>query len=163
MNENEKKHGHDHGKQVLHLTINGKRYDWHEEYITGAQIKKLGDIPDNDEIFLSVKKPWEDELIGDDKKVNLALPEIEHFYSKPKERDITIIANGSPKKWDKHQISFVEVIVLAYGTYIDKPTMVYTVGYEDGPKENPEGSMVKGQVVIVKSKMIFHATATDKS
>ena len=56
-----------------------------------------------------------------------------------------------------------EVIILAYGTYIDKPTMVYTVAYEDGPKENLEGSMLKGTSVFAKNKMIFHATATDKS
>ncbi len=41
--------------------------------------------------------------------------------------------------------------------------MVYTVAYEDGPKQNPEGSMNKNQDVFVKNKMIFHATATDKS
>ena len=41
--------------------------------------------------------------------------------------------------------------------------MVYTVAYEDGPKQNPEGSMLKDSVVFVKNEMIFHATATDKS
>jgi hypothetical protein len=41
--------------------------------------------------------------------------------------------------------------------------MVYTVAYEDGPKQNPEGSMLKGAIVFVKDKMIFHATATDRS
>lgn len=82
---------------------------------------------------------------------------------KEKDHEVVIIVNGSPKKWNKKQITFQEVIILAFGTYIDKPTMVYTVAYEDGPKENPEGSMTKDSVVFVKNKMIFHATATDKS
>jgi len=151
----------EHGNHVLHLTINGKQYEWHHEYITGAEIRELGNIPLQDDIFLAIKKPWEDEPIPDEKQVNLARPEIEHFYSKAKE--VIIVVNGTPHKWAKEKISFKEVIVLAFGRYIDKPTMVYTVAYEDGPKQNPEGSMFVGQEVFVKYKMIFNATATDKS
>ncbi len=158
---NDKNQEHEHGKRVLHLTINGKQYEWNQEYITGAEIRKLGNISLGDEIFLAIKKPWEDEHIPNEKEVNLARPEIEHFYSKQKE--VIIIVNGTPHKWNKPKISFKEVIILAFGKYIDKPTMVYTVAYEDGPKQNPEGSMFSGQEVFVKNKMVFHATATDKS
>jgi hypothetical protein len=159
MSHDEEKHNQ--GSHELRITINGTHYEWKEQYITGSQIRQLGQIQADDEIFLSIKKPWEDELIKDETRVDLARPGIEHFFSKPKH--IIIIVNGVPKKWDKMQITFQEVIVLAYGAYIDKPTMVYTVAYEDGPKENPEGSMMKGTSVFVKDKMIFHATATDKS
>ena len=148
-------------KNVLHFTLNGKEYQWHEQYITGADVRKLGNIPKEDEIFLKIKEPWKDELITDDTKVDLARPGLEHFFSKPKE--VIIVVNGTPHKWEKLKISFKEVIILAYGQYIDKTTMVYTVAYEDGPKQNPEGSMYAGQEVFVKNKMIFHATATDKS
>jgi hypothetical protein len=158
---NEKSQNSAHRNPVLHLIINGQRFEWPKQYITGAEIRGLGKIPAEDEIFLSIKKPWEDELITDDGRVDLARPEIEHFFSKPKE--ILIIVNGTPKKWEKLKISFREAIILAYGQYIDKPTMVYTVAYQDGPKQNQEGSMVKDQVVYVKNRMIFHATATDKS
>lgn len=149
--------------KTLRITINDKKYDWPNQYITGAEIRKLAQIPETDEVYLSVKKPWEDELITKETRVNLARPEVEHFFSEPKDKEIIIIVNGSPKKWNKKQISFAEVIILAYGNHIDNSTMVYTVAYEDGPRQNPEGSMVKGQVVFVKNKMIFHATATDKS
>lgn len=159
--EKEKNPQGEHGKRVLELTINGKKYEWNQQYITGAEIRRLGNIPQDDEIFLAVKKPWQDEPVSDVMQVNLARPEIEHFYSKAKE--VIIMVNGTPHKWTKAKISFKEVIVLAFGQYIDKPTMVYTVAYEDGPKQNTEGSMFAGQEVIVKHKMIFNATATDKS
>lgn len=162
MSENKDKNPKgEHVNRVLELTINGKKYNWEKQYITGTELRELGNIPSDDEIFLVVKKPWEDELIHNDKQVNLARPEIEHFCSKIKEE--IIMVNGTPHKWMKEKISFKEVIVLAFGQYIDKPTMVYTVAYEDGPKHNPEGSMFVGQEVFVKYKMIFNATATDKS
>lgn len=151
------------GKAALHLNINGKEYEWHQEYITGAEIRKLGNIPAEDEIFLAIKKPWEDEPIPDDKQVNLARPEIEHFYSKDKDYKITLIVNGRPKLWIEKTIKFEQVVVLAFGTYDSRPDKIYTVTYDKGPHENPEGSMVRGEMVYVKDKMIFNATATDKS
>ncbi len=161
MTEKEKNPKGEHENRVLELTINGKKYSWEQQYITGAEIRNLGHIDKEEEIFLVVKKPWEDEPIPDDKQVNLARPEIEHFYSKVKE--VIIVVNGTPHKWNKEKINFKEVIILAFGQYVDKPTMVYTVAYEDGPKQNPEGSMFANQEVFVKHKMIFNASATDKS
>ena len=155
--------GQGHKGNHLKLKINGKMYEWNEQYITGIQIKELDGTPSEDEIFLAVKKPWDDELIGNDASVNLARPEIEHFFSVKQEKTFTIIVAGSPKAWDKRRIKFEEVIVLAYGNYIDKPSMVYIVAYEDGPMRNPEGSMIKGSKVFIKNQMIFHVTATDKS
>lgn len=159
--EKEKNPQGEHGKPIYQITINGKLFEWKQPNITGAEIRNLGNIPKEDEIFLENSKPKENEPIPDDKKVNLARPEIEHFYSEPKK--VIIIVNGTPHRWTKELISFKEVIVLAFGQYIDTPTMVYTVAYEDGPKQNPEGSMFVGQEVVINHKMIFNASATDKS
>lgn len=76
---------------------------------------------------------------------------------------IEIIVNGRPKPWPKKLISFEEVVVLAFGSYNNNPNVCYTVTYSKGHHSKPEGSMVKGQEVKVKRKMIFNVTATDKS
>lgn len=148
---------------VLQLKINDKEYEWHQEYISGAEIRKLGNIPPEDEIFLAIKKPWEDEPIPDEKQINLARPEIENFYSVSKHFKVELIVNGRLKQWTEKTITFEQVIDLALGTYDPNPNRVYTVTYDKGPHENPEGSMVKGDKVFIKNKMIFNATATDKS
>jgi len=153
----------EHGNRVLDLTINGKKYEWNQQYITGAEIRKLGHIGQDEEIFLAIKKPWEDEPIADDKQVNLARPEIEHFYSKDKSHKITLIINGRPKDWTERAITFEQVVVLAFGSYDPNPNKVYTVTYDRGPHENPEGTMVKGDKVLTMDKMIFNVTCTDKS
>src|SRR6478609_4329740 len=64
--------------------------------------------------------------------------ETENEKGKEKEPKYSIIVNGTQKSWDKHKIDFKDVIILAFGTFVDKPTMVYTVAHEDGPKQNPE-------------------------
>src|SRR4051812_17274651 len=81
-NLNEQKNHEGHGENVLDLIINNREYKWRKEYITGAEIKELAMISGTDQLFLAIKRPWEDEEIGDDKQVNLARPEIEHFFSK---------------------------------------------------------------------------------
>ena len=79
-NNNEKNRDEKKGHE-LKLTINGQHFDWHEQYITGIQIRKLGKIPKDDVIILEIKRPWEDEIIKDDDTVDLARPGIEHFLS----------------------------------------------------------------------------------
>lgn len=69
-------------KNILLLTINGKEYTWNKQYITGAEVKHLGNIDLEDDLFLSIKKPWDDEPVTNDKQINLARPGIEHFHSK---------------------------------------------------------------------------------
>lgn len=149
--------------EKLKFTVDGKLFDWPEQFITGKQIREVAVIDANDKIFLDNKKPYVDNLIEDDEEVDLARPSIERFYTVPVGFEVAIIVNGQIKKWNKAQISFEEVVKLAYGSYNNSPTMVYTVAYEDGPKQNVEGSMLRDSVVYVKNKMIFHATATDKS
>jgi len=153
-----KEHGH-----TLNLVINGKEYHWDKQYITGAEIRHLGSIPREDEIFLKIKEPWKDELVNDETQIDLARPGIEHFFSKEKPTQIAIIVNGREKLWKEKEISFEQVIALAFGNYVENANTVFTVTFKGGPEQNPQGSMVKGDKVYVKNKMIFNVTATDKS
>lgn len=107
-----------HDNPVLFLTINGKRYEWHQQYITGAEIRELGKITHDDEIFLAVKKPWDDEPITDDKQVDLARPEIEHFYSKVKFYEIKVDRNTF--KVHQECMTGKEILVLAGKTPIER-------------------------------------------
>lgn len=156
-------HENEHGSHILHLTINGKEYEWHQQYITGAEVRNLGNIPKEDEIFLKIKEPWIDESILDDTQIDLARPGLEHFFSKGKPRQVIIIVNGREKPWKENEISFEQVVILAFGTMVENQNTIYTVTYKGGPESNPQGTMVKGDKVFVKNKMVFNVTATDKS
>jgi hypothetical protein len=57
-------------KKGFELFIDGDKYTWDQDSITGAQLRVLGAIPEGVEIFLQVPgKP--DQQILDNKSVNL--------------------------------------------------------------------------------------------
>ncbi|WP_164126205.1 multiubiquitin domain-containing protein [Sphingobacterium luzhongxinii] len=150
-------------KKKLHFSINGESFIWHKQFIRGIQLRELGKISPEEDLFLDIKGPWEDDQILDDEIVDLARPGKEKFISKPKPTEFTIIVNARSHTWKESNISFEQLVVLAFGTYDSNPNKGYTVTYSRGWDPKPEGTMVKGSVVRVKNKMIFDVTATDKS
>ena len=80
-----------------------------------------------------------------------------------KKGKVALIVNGEEKEWNSKEISFEQVVVLAFDSISNNPNICYTVTYKRGPGQNREGSMVKGDVVRVKNKMVFNVTSTDKS
>jgi hypothetical protein len=150
-------------KDKLKFTINSEPFTWYEQYISGKQIRVLGKIAEADEIFLQVPAPYHDELITDDREVDLALPGKESFISKAQPFEVTLIVNGQAKKWKEKTISYDQVVILAKQDDPSTGEKAYTITYFDGPPQNPKGELAKSQVVFVTNEMIFNATATDKS
>lgn len=149
-------------KRDLDFFINGVSFKSNKQNLKGKNIRKMGNISDDEDLFLQAPAPYADELIDDKDIINLARPGVEYFISKEKPFSAAIIVNGRPKEWPKRKISFGEVIVLAFGS--DNITgTAYTVTYSKGPKQNQKGTMVRGDEVYVQDKMNFNATATDKS
>lgn len=149
-------------KRKLQFTINSVPFTWYKQYIRGIQIRELGNIPSEDELYLKLPDGWQDDFIKDDEVIDLARPGIEHFVSKPKPVDFVIIVNGREKEWKKQQISFEEVVSLAFPN-VNYESSAYTVMYSAGAKQNLKGSMVKGDTVFVTNKMNFNVTATNRS
>lgn len=75
----------DHSKSPsLELIIEGKKFEWFEQFITGKQLKELRGLPLDCELFLDIVEPWKDDAILNDETVDLARPGIEQFYIKQK-------------------------------------------------------------------------------
>ena len=100
-----------HGTKVLKITIEGKSYEWNHQYITGAQIKKLAGISEHLQIVLAIAKPWDDEQIGDDDRVDLARPGIEHFFVRHEDKDklVEIRVNDVERKISPGRHSVAEI------------------------------------------------------
>ena len=76
------------------------------------------------------------------------------------ERIFTIIVNGRPKKVTSDELTFDEVVKLAYDNPPYGENTAFTVTYRMG---DTKGSLVEGGTVEIKNGMIFNVTATDKS
>jgi hypothetical protein len=73
-----------------------------------------------------------------------------------------IIVNARPKTTTQNELSFDDVVTLAFGPP-NYETSVYTVTYQKGEDKKPKGTLVRGESVHVKDGMIFDVIRTDKS
>ncbi|OGC93169.1 MAG: hypothetical protein A2W25_06010 [candidate division Zixibacteria bacterium RBG_16_53_22] len=78
-------------------------------------------------------------------------------------KDFTIIVNGRQKVVTAKELSFAEIVALAFDNPPTGPNIVFTVTYRRGEGNKPEGTLVEGEKVKIKEGMIFNVTATDKS
>ena len=78
-------------------------------------------------------------------------------------KDVRIIVNGREKVVTGKEISFDQVVALAFAQPPTGPNIVITVTYHRGHGGKPEGSLLPGGTVMVKEGMIFDVTSTDKS
>jgi hypothetical protein len=77
--------------------------------------------------------------------------------------EVTIIVSGRKKTWSSKEISFEQVVALAFDPVPSGPYIVITVAYRRGERKKPAGTLSEGESVKVKDGMIFDVTATDKS
>lgn len=83
--------------------------------------------------------------------------------SRQKEKTFTIIVNTREEQVPGPEVTFQQIIDLAFPGAPSGPLIVYTVTYRRGQGNKPEGSLVEGGSVKVKEGMIFNVTRTDKS
>jgi hypothetical protein len=81
---------------------------------------------------------------------------------KEHEKVVSIIVNARAKEWDKKEISYKEVIELAFGEYVENENIEYTVAYSRAHGDK-NGTLTKGESVKVKEGMVFNVNKTDKS
>lgn len=76
---------------------------------------------------------------------------------------VTIIVNGRKKEVTGPEISFEQVVRLAFDSAPYGENTLFTVTFKRGHGGRVEGSLLPGESVKVKDGMIFNVTATDKS
>jgi hypothetical protein len=81
-----------------------------------------------------------------------------------RDKSITIIVNGREKTVTDNELTFSQVVQLAFDNPPYGANTLFTITYRKGGNENrPEGHLVDGGTVKVKKGTIFNVTATDKS
>ncbi|MGH9616993.1 MAG: multiubiquitin domain-containing protein [Acidobacteriaceae bacterium] len=130
---------------------------------TGEALYGLGEVPAGFELYREVRGDREDQPIADGPEA-IHLTEFEHFHSGPaRSKEFTIIVNARKKEVASKELTFDEVVALAFNPVPSGPNIVITVTYRHGPRENPEGILAKGERVWIKNGMVFNVKATDRS
>lgn len=93
----------------------------------------------------------------------MAKEEVENKEEKDKLQHITIIVNGKKKTVSKKDLSFAEVVALAFATPPTGENIIFTVTYRNARGDKSEGTLNEGQTVKIKEGTIFNVTPTDKS
>lgn len=78
-------------------------------------------------------------------------------------KDYTIVVNGRQKVVTAKELSFSDIVALAFDNPPSGPNIVFTITYRRGEGHKPEGTLTEGESVKIKEGMIFNVTATDKS
>jgi hypothetical protein len=80
-----------------------------------------------------------------------------------KDHQTTIIVNAQPKVVTSKELTYEEVVKLAYPNPPTGENVLITVSFRRGAGNRPEGTLVAGESVKVKEGMVFNVRATDKS
>jgi len=147
----------------LKIKVDNNQYEVEECFMTPLEIMKSVGI-NTDRFFLKEIRQGNVEVsYKDDVEHKIAITKTSCFVSCQREEIKCVIVNAREKGWSNEKISFDEVVKLAYGEVSTNPNVIYTINYKRGVPSKPEGSMVKGEVIYVKTKMIFNVTQTNKS
>lgn len=122
---------------------------------------KNGEIIGVSEMYKSVAS--RDNGIASVQKNGSTTEIIEEASEESCDKEFTIIVNGRPRTLTDKKISFAKIVELAFSTTVLDGKTCYTMTYAKGHSGKPNGSMVIGDTVTIKSGMAFNVTATDKS
>lgn len=78
-------------------------------------------------------------------------------------KNVTIIVDGTPHEVPKGEITYAQVVTLGYPDYPQNPQISYSVTYERGEGNKPEGILSPGGTVRAKEGMIFKVSRTGQS
>jgi hypothetical protein len=78
-------------------------------------------------------------------------------------KDMTIVVNGREKTISEKELTFGQLVALAFDNPPTGEFICFTITYRRGQGNKPEGSLTEDETVKIKKGMIFNVTATDKS
>jgi hypothetical protein len=80
------------------------------------------------------------------------------------EKQVMIVVNGTQKTVPKDELSFSEIVLLAYENPPYGENTQFSVAYRRGHGNKPEGILAETDPPVkVKEGMIFDVTPTDRS
>lgn len=149
--------------RLFKLTVNGAQVSWGKSLISGSDLYALSKPSDGDAVFLTVRG-GEDREIEVSEEVDLSAPGIEHFENAPKRiRAFEIVINGHETVVHQKQLSFEELVKLAYPGDAPSPNITYSITYRKVASVPHQGELGAGGSVQVQNGSVFNVGRTVQS
>ena len=145
--------------RLFNFELDGQRQPWGADSISEPTLRRITGIGVTGSVWLE-RRDEEDLRLQPGQRIPLDGEGVERFYTV---RAVTVIVNGRQKTVESNSLSFMELLVLAFDPVPDGPNWCFTATYRNGPRPNPEGTLIEGQSVRITEGMVFNVTATDKS
>jgi hypothetical protein len=111
---------------------------------TGEALYKLANVALGLDLYREVTGDREDKVIPNGLET-VHLKKDEHFHSgAPTVKHFDIFVNGRKKVVTTRELSFDEVVALAFDPVPTGPNIMFTITYRHGPHANPEGNLLGG-------------------
>jgi hypothetical protein len=149
--------------KVLNIYVDEVKIEVDECFKTPDEILTMaGKNPE--EYFLKQLKGQIEIGYKNDRDHKVAIKNGAKFIScKLDDRKVVIIVNGTAYDVQEGDISYNEVVTLAFPDFPQHPERTYSVTYEKGQGNKPSGILSPGGSVTIKDRMVFKVKHTGQS
>jgi hypothetical protein len=145
---------------LVQIFLNGIAYRVPAGTITEQQLRHLPDphIPAGDRLWLDIVDAPDDPIASDELVV---IHDGIRFFSRP--IALKVMVNGRPRTLHSTQLSFEEIVAIAFPDEIPTPDSLHTITYSRAAAPKPNGSLHAGEVLTIKNGTVLSVTSTVKS
>ena len=87
----------------------------------------------------------------------------ENQLDRPDDKTFLITVNGRQRQVERDELSFDELVDLAFDDPARGPQIVFTITFREAGGRMPEGELDEGQRLKVRDGTIINVTRTDQS
>ena len=84
-------------------------------------------------------------------------------HGRPDDKGFSIIVNGRRKTVEDEELSFDQVVALAFADPPSGQYICFTITYRGAGGRKPEGTLIEGESVKLRDGAVINVTVTDKS
>lgn len=147
--------------RLMTLTIDDVVYELPFAKLEEPELRKLACVPAEKNLVLS-RKNRPDLTLDSGSKVNFDAKGVERIYSR-EPKLVSFWLNGTLKSLKKGRYSFIDIVKLAFPNAVFGETKCYTVGWDQGPRNQEAGELFKGDELRIIEGVVIDVSATDKS
>lgn len=150
-----------HDAALRYLRVDDRVWEWGAPGIQEHDIREIAGIPPERVLHRTGGDP-----LRTGELVDLTVDWVPTIVSRPgasRELTVPVTVNGRSTQLATAEVSFEDVVGLAYPDRLDGSNKMFTVTYRHGPSDRPEGSLVPHQSIRANNGVVFNVTATSKS